>query len=93
MAIRQAIPAISHGRTTAETALNVGCVSAFRKTWNDQQAIILMNIAPDAAQADLSAYGDWTLAATLSADGGEIVLNGSTLELPPFGTAVLIPNA
>ena len=93
VAIRQAIPAISHGRTTAETALNVGCVSAFRKTWNDQQAIILMNIAPDAAQADLSAYGDWTLAATLSADGGEIVLNGSTLELPPFGTAVLIPNA
>ena len=92
VAIRQALPAISHGRTTCETALNVGCVSAFRKTWNDQQVIILMNIAPDAAQADLSAYADWTLGASLSADGGEIVLNGSTLELPPFGTAVLIPN-
>ena len=92
VAIRQALPAISHGRTTCEMALNVGCVSAFRKTWNDQQVIILMNIAPDAAQADLSAYGDWTLGASLSADGGEIVLNGSTLELPPFGTAVLIPN-
>ena len=93
IAIRQAIPAISHGRTTAETALNVGCVSAFRKTWNDQSVIILMNIAPDAAQADLSAYSDWKIAASLSADGGEIVLNGSTLELPPFGTAVLIPNS
>ena len=93
VAIRQALPAISHGRTTCETALNVGCVSAFRKTWNDQQVIILMNIAPDAAQADLSAYADWTLGASLSADGGEIVLNGSTLELPPFGTAVLIPNS
>ena len=93
VAIRQALPAISHGRTTCETALNVGCVSAFRKTWNDQQVIILMNIAPDAAQADLSAYADWTLGAGLSADGGEIVLNGSTLELPPFGTAVLIPNS
>ena len=92
VAIRQALPAISHGRTTCETALNVGCVSAFRKTWNDQQVIILMNIAPDAAQADLSAYADWTLGASLSADGGEIVLNGSTLELPAFGTAVLIPN-
>ena len=33
IAIRQAIPAISHGRTTAEAALNVGCVSAFRKNW------------------------------------------------------------
>ena len=93
IAIRQAIPAISHGRTTAETALNVGCVSAFRKTWNDQSVIILMNIAPDAAQADLSAYSDWKIAASLSADGGEIVLNGSTLELPPFATAVLIPNS
>ena len=93
VAIRQAIPAISHGRTTAETALNVGCVSAFRKTWNDQEVIILMNIAPDAAQADLSAYADWKLAAKLSADGNEIVLNGSTLELPAYATAVLIPNA
>ena len=93
VAIRQALPAISHGRTTCETALNVGCVSAFRKTWNDQQVIILMNIAPDAAQADLSAYSDWKLAAKLSADGNEIVLNGSTLELPAYATAVLIPNA
>ena len=52
-----------------------------------------MNIAPDAAQADLSAYADWTLAAGLSADGNEIVLSGTTLQLPAFGTAVLIPNS
>ena len=52
-----------------------------------------MNIAPDAAQADLSAYSDWKIAASLSADGGEIALNGSMLELPPFATAVLIPNS
>ena len=93
IAIRQALPALSHGRTTAETALNVGCVSAFRKTWNDQAVIVLMNIDTVAASVDLSAYADWTLAATLSADGNEIVLNDTTLELPAFGTAVLIPNA
>ena len=93
IAIRMALPAISHGRTTVEEALNVECVSAYRKTWNDQEVIILMNIAPDAAQADLSAYSDWKLAAKLSADGNEIVLNGSTLELPAYATAVLIPNA
>jgi len=93
VAIRQALPAISHGRTTCETALNVGCVSAFHKTWNDSEVIILMNIAPDAAQVDLSAYADWTLAASLSADGNEIVLDGANLDLPAFGTAVLIPNA
>ena len=93
IAIRQALPALSHGRTTAETALNVGCVSAFRKTWNDQVVIVLMNIDTVAASVDLSAYGDWTLAASLSADGSEIVLNDTTLELPAFGTAVLIPSA
>lgn len=93
IAIRQALPALSHGRTTVETALNAGCVSAFRKTWNDQAVIVLMNIDTVAASVDLSAYADWTLAASLSADGSEIVLSDTTLELPAFGTAVLIPNA
>ena len=93
IAIRKAIPAISHGRTTCETALNQGCVSAQRKTWNDESCIILMNIAPDAAQADLAAYADWTLAATLSADGNPVELSGTTLNLPAYGVAVLIPAA
>jgi glycosidase len=92
IAIRKALPVISHGRTTVEEALNVNCVSAQRKTWNDSECIILMNINSVAAQVDLTAYGDWMLAASLSADGNEIVLDGTTLELPAFGVAILIPN-
>lgn len=91
IAVRQAIPAISHGRTTAETALNTGCVSAFRKTWGEESCIVLMNISPETSQADLSAYADWTLAASLSAEGTPITLEGTTLVLPPYGTAVLLP--
>ena len=91
IAIRKAIPAISHGDTICETELNVGCVSAFRKTWNEEQCIILMNIDPAAASVDLSAYADWILAATLSADGNSVTMNGTTLELPAYGVAVLIP--
>ena len=91
IAIRQALPVISHGATTCEQALNVECISAFRKTWNDDTCIILMNIDSDAAQVDLSAYADWTLAATLSADGNPVVLNGTTLDISAFGVAVLIP--
>lgn len=91
IAIRKAIPAISHGDTTCETALNVGCVSAFRKTWGEEECIILMNIDSAAASVDLSAYADWTVAATLSADGNEIVVDGTNVELPAFGVAVLIP--
>jgi hypothetical protein len=92
IALRNALPVISHGRTTCETALNVGCVSAQRKTWNDQECIILMNINTEAARVDLSSYDSWMLAASLSADGNEVVLNGTTLELPAFATAILIPN-
>jgi len=91
IAIRQALPVISHGRTTAEAPLNVGCVSAQRKTWGDESCIILMNIDKVPAQADLTDYADWELVAKLSADGGEITRDGTTLSLPPYGVAILRP--
>ena len=91
IAIRNALPVISHGRTTAETALNEGCVSAQRKTWGDERCIILMNIDTQAAQVDLSAYADWTLTVSVSADGNEIVMDGSALTIPAFGVAILRP--
>ena len=91
IAIRQAIPAVSHGRVTAEAALNTGCVSAFRKTWGEESCIVLLNISPDTAEGDLSAYGDWVLAASLSAEGSPITLDGATLKLPPYAAAVLLP--
>ena len=93
IAIRNALPVIARGRVTAETALNVECISAQRKTWGEEECIILMNISSEAGTADLSAYGDWTMVASLSADGGDITLEGSTLNLPAYGVAVLIPNS
>ena len=92
IAIRNALPVISHGVTTAEEALNVNCISAQRKTWNDQECIILMNINTEAAQVDLSAYADWKLAATLSVDGNPIELDGTTLNMAACGIAILLPN-
>ena len=91
IAIRQALPVISHGSTTAEVALNTGCVSAQRKTWGEESCIILMNISEDGAVVDLSGYSDWTLAASLSANGEDIALNGTELAIPAFGIAILIP--
>ena len=91
IAIRNALPQIARGIPTAETALNTGCVSAFRKTWNEENCIILMNISSEDAAVDLSAYADWNLAATLSANGEKIKLKGSTLNLPAWGVAILIP--
>jgi glycosidase len=91
IAIRNALPVISHGKTTAETALNIGCVSAQRKTWNDETCIILMNINKTAAQVNLSNYADWTLVTSLSADGNPITLEGTNLSLPAYGIAILQP--
>jgi len=92
IAIRKAIPAISHGRTTAETTLNKGCVSAFRKNWNDEECIILMNISAEPATVDLTTYTDWSLAAQLCTDENKVAREGTNLKLPAYGVAVLIPQ-
>ena len=92
IAIRHAYPVISHGDPTAETALNIGCISAVRKTWNDKECIILMNINDEADTCDLSEYADWKVAATLSANGESIELDGTTLNMAAYGIAVLIPG-
>ena len=49
-----------------------------------------MNIDANAAQVDLSAYADWTLAASLSVDENTVVMDGSTLNLPAYGIALLL---
>lgn len=93
IAIRNALPVIARGAITAEEALNVGCISAMRKTWNEEKCIILMNIDTKEASVDLSAYEDWNLVASLSADGNHIYMDGTNLQMPAYGIAILVPNA
>lgn len=94
IAIRNALPAISHGSNKAETALNKGCVSAIRKTWNDQECIILLNIDDDeaGAEVDLSNYADWSVVVGISAGGQSVEQDGSNLKLPAYGIAILTPS-
>ena len=89
IAIRNAIPAIARGRVTAETPLNTGCVSAQRKTWNDQSCVILMNIAGEAATVDLTDYETWQVAATLLTGEEDIALSENSLVLPGYAVAIL----
>ena len=93
IAIRNAIPAISHGKTTAEAGLNSGCVSAFRKSCDLGECIVLMNISPESTGVDLTGYEGWYPAAKLSADGTPITLEDRTLTLPAYAAAVLLPEA
>ena len=92
IAIRNALPQIARGIPTAETALNVGCVSAYRKTWEDKSCIVLMNISEEKAKVDLSAYADWEMVAHLSAEGSKIKKSGEALNLPAWGVAILTPK-
>jgi len=92
IAIRNALPVISHGRITAETLLNIGNISAQRKTWNDDSCIILFNISADNTEVDLRDYTDWKLVAQLSADGTPVTMIDSKLNMPAYGTAILIPR-
>ena len=93
IAIRNALPVIARGATTVEAALNMGCVSAYRKTWDEEECIILMNIDSNAATVNLSSYEGWTLAANLSVDENLVNMNGTTLNLPAYGVAILLPEA
>lgn len=90
IAIRNALPVLSHGVPAAETALNKGCVSAVRKTWNDEACIVLMNIDAQAADVDLSDYAQWQLSASLVVGDEPNVLEGTTLHMPAYGVAVLL---
>ncbi len=89
IALRRSYPVISHGIPTAETALNVGCVSATRKTWGEESCIILMNISTAQKQCDLSDYSDFALVGSLTVDETPITQSGTQLTLPPYAVAVL----
>ena len=93
IAIRNSMPIIARGDTVAEEALNINCISAQRKIWGEEECIILMNINPEAGQVDLSAYADWNMVVSVSADGNEITMDGTTLNLPAYGLAILVPAA
>ena len=93
IAIRNALPVISHGIPTAEDVLNVDCISAQRKTWGEEECIILMNIHSEPAQVDLTGYEGWYLAASLAVDENPVAMDGSLLNMPAYGVAVLLPTS
>ncbi len=92
IAIRRALPVISHGETTAETLLNDGCISAQRKTWGEERCILLMNISGEGAAVNLSQYAEWQLAASLTVNEEPVTKQDITLTIPPYGIAILVPS-
>lgn len=89
IALRKAYPVISRGIPTAEADLNHDCVSATRKTWGEESCIILMNLSTGEKTCDLTDYGDFTLAGTLTVDETPVTQTETALTLPPCAVAVL----
>ena len=93
IAIRNAIPAVARGAVTCESALNTGCVAAVRKSWQGQECILVYNVDTEAAALDLTGYEDWQLTASVSVSAEAAAIDGTTLNLPAYGVAVLMPKA
>ena len=64
---------------------------AMRKGLLSSAQLSEMNISDEAAEVDLSAYADWTLAAKLSVNDRTAALDGTLLNLPAYAVAVLVP--
>ena len=92
IAIRNALPVIARGKQAPEDALNQECISALRKTWNDQDCIILFNLDKQENTVDLSAYTDWEMVASLSVNDGKVEQDGTSLKMPACGIAILTPK-
>lgn len=92
IAIRNALPVIARGSQKPEDALNDGCISALRKTWGDEDCIILFNFDKQANSVDLTDYADWTVVASLSVNEEKVAQDGATLTMPSGGIAILVPN-
>ncbi len=88
MRLRNRHPEIARG-TIEELPSPNSYVSAFKKTWNGESVIILVNLNDlDSYKIDLSTYGDVAVEDTLNVQNRSSV-NGSTLTLQPYSIVVL----
>ena len=87
--IRNRFPAIRNGSTHVQRALTTEAVCAFtREAEGEQNVLLLINGGEEPAELSLSGTQFTKLSDTLSVSEQEIVMQGDTVSLPPFGIAV-----
>lgn len=89
--VRNEYRVIATGVTTAEEALNKGCISAVRKTDKDtgKTCILLMNISDQEQQVSLAGYEDWKLGDIICTGTDQVVQEKTALTMPAYSIAVL----
>ena len=92
--VRKAFPAIARGRTeTAEGVCDESVAAFFRRSADDGDVLVVMNLRDQAATKDLSALGNLQLAAVLNTSEESISYDNGSLNLPAYSIAVLTPTA
>lgn len=88
MRLRNRHPEIARG-TIQELSSPDPYVSAFKKTWNGESIIVLVNLNElDSYKVDLSTYGNVSVEDTLNVQNRSSV-SGNTLTLQPYSIVVL----
>lgn len=90
--LRQAYPVLSHGVSVLEEALSDENVCVLRRTWDEQQALLVFNISDQPQSVDLSALGSVSLDGALVTTAESPALEESVLALPMYSVALLTPS-
>ena len=88
IAIRNKYPVISHGHTACEKSLNKGCISAIKKTYGNEEYVILMNISDKSSAVEMKTFSSFQLKESLCVSSDEAGYDGKTLTLPAYGVAI-----
>ena len=92
--VRKAFPAIARGKTEAVAGISDESVAAFfRRSANDEDVLVVMNLREQAVTKNLSTLGNLRLAAVLNTSEESISYENGSLSMPGYSIAVLTPGA
>ena len=94
--LRNQYQALSHGVAVCEEGFTNESVCALKKTYQDEEVLLIYNISPESSNVDLSAVSTMSKTGDALEIGGvlltgteDISLNGTELTLPPYSVVVL----
>jgi hypothetical protein len=98
--LRNAFPVIARGKTSVVDEMTGDSICAFTRTAEDkdnpqedspESVLVVINTSDQARTLSLSGEGEafHTLSGVLTVSGEEVILEGKSLTLPPFGIAIL----
>ncbi len=90
IALRNQYPAISHGTAVFEEAVSDENICVLRKTYEEEEVILVFNISETAQTVDVSAVGENLSIGGVLLTGTEAAsLDGATLSMPAYSVVVL----